>query len=86
MADTSKRLEEEARKWLTRLEAEVKGMQKLAELEGLDNSIENIHSYIEDCKHFLEKGDFVNAFEAAIYSWGIFETLLSMHLIKVREK
>ena len=82
MADTSKRLEAETRKWLARLEAEVGGMQKLAEAQGIDNSIENVRSYIEDCRHFMEKGDFINAFEAIIYSWGIWETLLRLGLVR----
>jgi hypothetical protein len=79
---TSKRLEQETRKWLTRLEGEVKTMEKAVELDGLDNSIENVHSYIRDCKHFLEKKDFINAFEAVIYSWGTWETLLRLGLVK----
>jgi hypothetical protein len=80
--ETSRKLEAETRKWLTRLESEIKNMQKATELEGLDNSIENIHSYINDCRHFLEKKDFINAFEAAIYSWGIWETLLRLGLVR----
>ena len=83
--ETSKRLEAETRKWLSRLEAEVNAMEKAVELDGLDNSIENVHSYIKDARHFLEKKDFINAFEAAIYSWGIYETILRLGFVRKAE-
>ncbi|MBL7160709.1 MAG: DUF357 domain-containing protein [Candidatus Aenigmarchaeota archaeon] len=44
--------------------------------------LENVHAYVSDCKHFLEKCDLVRAFEAVIYVWGIAETLEMMNLVK----
>ena len=77
------RLESETRKWLAKIENETKDMKPAGDFDKtkLDPVIENIHAYIKDCKHFLEKRDLINAFEAVIYAWGIYETLLSMHIV-----
>ena len=81
---TDEKLEFETRKWLEKLEKRM-GCAQLAkgvlERKVLDNSMENIRAYISDCKHFLAEKDFVNAFEAVIYAWGIFETLERMGLV-----
>jgi len=40
-------------------------------LEGLArDSLEMINNYFNDAKHFLEKGDLLNAFAALNYSYG----------------
>jgi hypothetical protein len=39
-------------------------------------------AYIKDTSHFLEKQDFVRAFEAVIWAWGILETLEQAGLVR----
>ncbi len=79
---TAEKLRSETLKWLERLESETKGMRKSEKADSsVDSSIENIKAYISDCKHFLGKGDFINAFEAVIYAWGIWETCLRTGLL-----
>ena len=83
--ETVESLERETRKWLARLESETKGGIKpvgKTNQEKIRNSIDNIHAYIKDCNYFLEQGDLVRAFEAIVYAWGIYETLLRLNLIK----
>jgi len=66
---TQENLKEETEKWLERLNDE---------LEGLDrdvNQMENVLAYRDDTTHFLEEEDFIRAWEAVIYAWGILETL-----------
>jgi len=36
---------------------------------------ENVLAYRDDTKHFLEEEDYIRAWEAVIYAWGILETL-----------
>jgi hypothetical protein len=81
---TGKALKTETEKWLIRLEKEAEG---LAPSDGWDNekvrnSIINVHAYIKDSKHFLQKGDMVRAFEAVVYAWGILETLQRLGMVK----
>lgn len=76
--DLETSLREETNKWLSRLEK-----KDLSKKEGkVEEQLVNVRAYIQDCKHFLKKGDMVHAFEAVIYAWGIYETLLRMHFIK----
>ena len=78
------KLESETRKWLEKLEKEVQNIKPTGKIEKekLDPVIENIHAYISDCKHFLEKQDLINAFEAIIYGWGILETCQHLGVIE----
>ena len=83
--DTDKVLEQQTRKWLAKLEKEARGITPAS--SGVDpaktrNSIANVHAYIKDARHFMEKGDFVRSFEAVIYAWGILETLQRLDLLK----
>lgn len=83
---TDEKLESETRKWLAKLEEQMKKSQlaKDSPLEKkvLDNSMANVNAYVRDCRHFLNKKDYVNAFEAIIYAWGIFETLERIGLLE----
>jgi hypothetical protein len=74
--DIGETLEKETRKWLEKLESEVSGIIITGRVQDIDSSVENIHAYMSDCRHFLDREDLVNAFEAVIYAWGIYETLL----------
>lgn len=68
-------LEERVRRYV---EIEEKALSKIkviapvdSYLEGLArDSLNMIKSYFEDAKHFLEKGDLLNAFAALNYSYG----------------
>lgn len=69
MDKTQENLKEETEKWLEKLNKE---------LEGLDRDVdqmENVLAYRDDTTHFLEEKDFIRAWEAVIYAWGILETL-----------
>ncbi len=86
MDKTSQALKKETEKWLEKLEkerslvnvaSEDKALQKAAE-----SVLKNLDAYIKDTRHFLDKGDFVRAFEAVIYAWGILETCERIGLVE----
>jgi hypothetical protein len=84
---TDKKLESETVKWLSKLETKMKSTRFSnskgdVEKKILANSMENVRAYIKDCRYFMGKKDFVNAFEAIIYAWGIYETLERMGFVK----
>ncbi len=78
------KLGKETVKWLERLEEEMKKIKITGNLpkEKVDSVIENVHAYISDCRHFLEKRDLINAFEAVVYAWGILETCQHLGVIE----
>ena len=82
---TDEKLESETKKWLSRLEERLKqttiASNTPLEDEVLENSMINVYSYVKDSKHFLNKKDYLNAFEACVYAWAIFETLERMGLL-----
>ncbi len=82
MDATARALEKEALKWLNKLKKELKESTPEAKTDAVRAELENMYAYIKDCSHFLEKKDFVRAFEAVIYAWGIYETLKRCGLIK----
>jgi hypothetical protein len=69
MNKTQKKLKEETEKWLEKLNDRMEGKN-----ESVDQ-MENVLAYREDTKHFLEEEDYIRAWEAVIYAWGILETL-----------
>ena len=69
MSKTQKKLKEETEKWLEKLNDRIEGKN-----ESVDQ-MENVLAYREDTKHFLEEEDYIRAWEAVIYAWGILETL-----------
>lgn len=79
-----KRLEQETVKWLERMEKEMHNIKikDSAPKEKITPVLENINAYISDCRHFLEKGDLINAFEAVVYAWGILETCQHLGVIE----
>jgi hypothetical protein len=85
MGSTEKRLAEETRKWLERLERGRASLRILREERPVRAALENMDSYMRDCRHWLSKGDLVLAFEAVVYAWGIFETLERMGFLDVRK-
>ncbi|MBI4173521.1 MAG: nucleotide exchange factor GrpE, partial [Candidatus Aenigmarchaeota archaeon] len=75
------RLESETLKWLGKLQERVKGLPKASDSK-VAAELENVHAYLKDCQHFLDRKDYVNAFEAVIYAWGILETMERMGLLE----
>ncbi|MBD3155794.1 MAG: DUF357 domain-containing protein [Candidatus Aenigmarchaeota archaeon] len=57
--------------WLGKLKKEL-DRTKSNESKG-DEILKNIHAYIIDTEHFLEKGDYVKAWELISFAWGLFE-------------
>jgi len=84
MDKTGETLKKETEKWLSKLEKGRSRVHILKESKELKAVLKNLDAYISDTRHFLQKGDFIRAFEAIIYGWGILECLESMHLIEIR--
>ena len=85
---TDEKLRLETEKWLAKLEEKMEGHKLVRgslESRVLDNVMENVSAYVKDCRHFLEKKDYFNAFEAIIYAYGIWETLERMELLRGRD-
>lgn len=73
-------------KWLAKLEKELKDIKakdsgKLPKGQ-YKSMTENMLAYVKDSRHFIEKDDWVRAFEAVIYAWGIYETCLRAGIMK----
>jgi hypothetical protein len=81
--ETDAKLEAETRKWLARLEKEAPKARPSEKFDpkAIGNAMENVKAYIKDCRYFLEKKDYVNAFEAVVYAWGIADTLRRCGLV-----
>jgi hypothetical protein len=69
MDKTQEKLEEETEKWLEKLDDRLEGKDRDVE------QMENVLAYRDDTEHFLEEEDYIRAWEAVIYAWGILETL-----------
>ncbi len=69
MNKTQEKLEEETREWLEKLES------RMEERDSEVEQMENVKAYRDDTYHFLEEEDYIRAWEAVIYAWGILETL-----------
>lgn len=80
MDKTAEMLELETQKWLGKLLKEAKGL-KAKDMKAAAQ-IENMEAYISDCSHFQKQGDWIRAFEAVIYAWGIYETLKHLGLVE----
>ncbi|MBL7206504.1 MAG: DUF357 domain-containing protein [Candidatus Aenigmarchaeota archaeon] len=78
------KLQKETKKWLAKLEKELPKIESTGKIDkkSTKNAMENIKAYVSDCRHFMEKEDWVNAYEAIIYSWGIYETCLRSGILK----
>ena len=67
--NTKEELKKETEKWLGKLEK----ISFSAKDEKGKEFKKNIEAYIKDSRHFLEKGDFIRAFEAIIWAWAFLE-------------
>jgi len=84
MEKTKENLVAETKKWLKKLEKKAKKVESTGKLDEkqLKDVIRNMNAYISDCKHFMKIGDWVRAYEAVIYAWGILETCEHLGLVK----
>lgn len=78
--DTGDVLKKETRKWLTKIEKEIKGIEPADKKAG--EFLENIRAYINDSRYFTEKGDLVRAFEAVIWAWSHLSISMELGLLK----
>ena len=83
-SSTEHELKSQTNKWLRKLESELRGIESTGRLP--DNQYKslkrNMLAYVKDSKHFMTKNDWVRAFEAVIYAWGIYETCLRTGIVK----
>ncbi|MEM0480949.1 MAG: DUF357 domain-containing protein [Candidatus Aenigmatarchaeota archaeon] len=77
-------LEEIARKEIEKMDKVIKEV-KVLEPKALE--IYNLAiSYLIDSKYFLEKKDFIRAFECVVISWAYLDACLHLNLIEIPEK
>jgi len=62
---------EEIRKWQEKLKPVVKDLTPTDEKS--EHYFTNIKAYLSDSNHFIEKGDYVRAFEAVVWAWAWYE-------------
>jgi len=72
-------LKKETEKWFKK----IKKVKLIAKNEKGEEYKKNIMAYIEDSKHFFEKGDFIRAFEAVIWAWAFLEISLDLKLLEI---
>jgi len=71
---------EEIEKWLVKIKKELK-MVKASDKKGQE-FLDNINAYVNDCEHFLEKGEYVLSFESVVWAWAYFEISKDLKLLK----
>ncbi len=81
---TKEELQKQTKFWLDKIERETKDIKPTGRLDRkqTEEIIKNMRAYISDCKYFMQKNDWMRAFEAVTYAWGIFETCLRAGLVK----
>jgi hypothetical protein len=58
---------EEIEKWLVKIKKELK-MVKASDKKGQE-FLDNINAYVNDCEHFLKKGDLFLSWECCLWCW-----------------
>ena len=71
---------EEIEKWLVRVKKELKTV-KVSDKKGKE-FLDNINAYVNDCEHFLEKGEYVLSFESVVWAWAYLEISKDLKLLK----
>lgn len=87
MDETQSQLEQETKKWLFKMEQEIPKIRTTGsgDITLVKESFTNLNSYVSDCKYFQEQGDWVRAFEAIVYAWGIYETMVRLNVIDLED-
>lgn len=82
------KLKHQTFRWLAKLEKEAQKIEPTGKIDraSTENAMQNIKAYVSDCKHFIKKKDWINAYEAIIYAWGIYETCLRAGIIRKVKK
>lgn len=70
----------EIEKWLNRIKKELK-MIKTIDKKGKE-FLDNINAYVNDCEHFLEKGEYILSFESVIWAWAYLEIGKELKLLE----
>ena len=84
MTNAEEELQKETRKWLGKAKKE---FQAAAIKDGSKADLfRNARNYIRDCEYFIDKDDWVRAFEAVIYAYGILDTLKRIGAVEIEEK
>jgi len=65
MSKIEQDLRKEIDKWLPKAKEEFKKIKKTKD----NDFLINIKAYLKDTKYFLEKKDFIRAFESVIWAW-----------------
>lgn len=82
--DTEAELIAQTKKWLEKAKKELQNVELKDEAHA--DSFRNMKNYIKDCSYFMEKNDWVRAFEAVIYAYGILDTLKRLGIVEVGGK
>ena len=80
---TTQMLIDETNKWLDKIEPIVKKIDCF-DSKG-EEMLQNMKAYIADSKHFLEKEDYVRAFEAIVWAWAIYEIGMDLEKFSVEQ-
>ncbi|NCO97047.1 MAG: DUF357 domain-containing protein [Candidatus Aenigmarchaeota archaeon CG_4_10_14_0_8_um_filter_37_24] len=67
-------------KWLNKLKKKMENV-KPADKKG-EELLKNIQAYIIDTEHFLDQGDYIRAWEAISFDWGLFEAGEDLKVLK----
>jgi hypothetical protein len=65
------KLKEEITKWTNKIGAELENLESYG-TKGKE-MLNNITAYVQDSRHFREKGDLVRSFEAIVWAWAWLE-------------
>jgi hypothetical protein len=79
--DSEKSLIYETQKWLKNIEA----LKITPKTDKGKEYKTNIEAYVKDSKYFLEKKDYVRAFEAVIWAWAFLEISKDLELVSVQK-
>ena len=82
--DTEAEIILQTKKWLEKAKEEMQNA--VIKDESKADALRNAKNYIKDCSSFIEKNDWVRAFEAVIYAYGILDTLKRLGIIEIEEK
>ena len=69
---------EEIEGWMFKLQEKLNHLKSNKQNE---NFIKNIHAYVKDCKYWIEKGDYVKAWEVISFAWGLYEAGIDLNFI-----
>ncbi len=71
---------EEIEKWLIRIKKELKVVK--ANGKKGQEFLDNINAYVNDCEHFLKKGEYVLSFESIVWAWAYLEVSKDLKFLK----